>query len=72
MNVKTLKNDDEILAKEFEGYLETVMSSLANQLGKKLSDTEKNIEVLKSKFFLIDVCFEKAVEVLSVTFETGA
>ena len=48
------------------------MGSLANQLGKSLSQTEKQIEVLKSKFFLIDVCFEKAVEILSVTFETGA
>lgn len=48
------------------------MESLGNQLNKTLSQTEKNIEVLKSKFFLIDVCFEKAVDILSMTFETGA
>ena len=52
------------MATEFEGYLHTVMESLTNQLGKDLSETEKKIEVLKSKFFLTDVCFEKAVDVL--------
>lgn len=52
------------MATEFEGYLKTVMESLSNQLGKDLNDTEKRIEVLKSKFFLTDVCFEKAVEIL--------
>lgn len=66
------KKDDQSLAKEFDGYLQTVMESLANQLGKNLSQTEKNIEVLKSKFFLIDVCFEKAVDILSITFESAA
>jgi len=29
-----------------------------------LSLTDRAIEVLKSKFFLLDVCFEKAVESL--------
>ena len=41
------------------------MESLSNQLGKSLTEPEKKIEVLKSKFFLIDVCFEKAVEILA-------
>ena len=40
------------------------MESLTNQLGKDLSETEKRIEVLKSKFFLTDVCFEKAVDIV--------
>ena len=30
-----------------------------------MTATEKKIEVFKSKFFLTDVCFEKAVETLS-------
>ena len=42
------------------------MDSLSKQLGKELTQTEKQIEVLKSKFFLIDVCFEKGVESLSM------
>lgn len=42
------------------------MESLANQLGKTLTETEKKIEVLKSKFFLTDVCFEKAVDTLTL------
>ena len=64
-----LKKEDQVLVHEFEGYLQTVMESLANQLGKNLTETEKKIEVLKSKFFLTDVCFEKAVEILSITFK---
>ena len=67
-NEKYLKREDEILAREFEGYLTTVMDSLANQMGKSLTAPEKRIEVLKSKFFLTDVCFEKAVEILASTF----
>jgi len=67
-NEKHLKREDESLAIEFEGYLTTVMNSLANQMGKSLTEPEKRIEVLKSKFFLTDVCFEKAVEILSSTF----
>ena len=31
-----------------------------------MTETEKQIEVLKSKFFLTDVCFEKAVETLQI------
>ena len=57
--------------REFEGYLQTVMESLVNQLGKDLTETDKKIEVLKSKFFLIDVCFEKAVEVLALNLPKG-
>ena len=40
------------------------MESLGKQLGRDLSKTQKQVEVLKSKFFLIDVCFEKAVDSL--------
>lgn len=32
---------------------------------KELSVIEKNAEVLKSKFFLFDVCFEKSIKFLS-------
>ena len=44
------------------------MESLSNQLGNNLTSTEKQIEVLKSKFFLTDVCFEKSVDILTQTF----
>ena len=47
------------------------MESLVNQLSKDLSETEKRVEVLKSKFFLIDVCFEKAIDVLSINYNKG-
>ena len=47
------------------------MESLVNQLSKDLSETEKRVEVLKSKFFLIDVCFEKAIDVLSINYTKG-
>ena len=63
-----MQKEDQSLASEFEGYLQTVMESLANQLGNNLTSTEKQIEVLKSKFFLTDVCFDKAVELLTITF----
>ena len=66
-----IKKEDSSLVREFEGYLQTVMDSLSNQLSKNLTPTEKQIEVLKSKFFLTDVCFEKAVEILSETFVRG-
>ena len=42
------------------------MLNLANALkDDKLTIKEKNSEVLKSKFFLYDVCFEKAIEYLN-------
>ena len=61
----------ENLAREFDGYLRTVMESLSKQLGKDMTQTEKQIEVLKSKFFLIDVCFEKSVESLGLCMPKG-
>ena len=67
-----MKKEDQNLMREFEGYLQTVMESLVNQLSKDLSETDKRIEVLKSKFFLIDVCFEKAVDVLVMNFTKGS
>jgi hypothetical protein len=63
--IRQHRPDSETLAKEFDGYVWTVMESLGQQLGRDLSQTEKKIEVLKSKFFLIDVCFEKAVDSLN-------
>ena len=45
---KQLKKEDQNLMREFEGYLQTVMESLVNQLSKDLSETDKRIEVLKS------------------------
>jgi hypothetical protein len=41
------------------------MLNLSNALrSPDLSFKEKNSEVLKSKFFLYDVCFEKAIQYL--------
>ena len=48
------------------------MESLENQLEKNLTQTEKRIEVLKSKFFLTDVCFEKAIDILAQLLGKGA
>ena len=36
-----IKKEDSSLVREFEGYLQTVMNSLSNQLSKNLSPTEK-------------------------------
>lgn len=47
------------------------MDSLAKQLTKSLSNAQKQIEVLKSKFFLTDVCFEKAVDAMALAFAKG-
>jgi hypothetical protein len=53
------------LATEFDNHLKTVMLNLSNALkNPKLSIKEKNAEVLKSKFFLYDVCFEKSIKYL--------
>ena len=42
------------------------MLNLSNALrSPELTVKEKNAEVLKSKFFLYDVCFEKAISFLS-------
>jgi hypothetical protein len=50
------------LASEFDNHLKTVMLNLSNSLrSQELSVKEKNSEVLKSKYFLYDVCFEKAI-----------
>ena len=42
------------------------MLNLSNALrSSELTVKEKNAEVLKSKFFLYDVCFEKAIQYLT-------
>jgi len=57
---------DKKLANEFDSHLKTVMLNLSNALrSQELSLKEKNAEVLKSKYFLYDVCFEKALSFLS-------
>jgi hypothetical protein len=57
---------DKKLAAEFDNHLKTVMLNLSNSLkNTDLSVREKNAEVLKSKFFLYDVCFEKSIKYLS-------
>lgn len=57
--------NDKKLAAEFDNHLKTIMLNLANALkDTNLTIKEKNAEVLKSKFFLYDVCFEKAIEYL--------
>ena len=57
---------DKKLASEFDNHLKTVMLNLSNALrSPELTVKEKNSEVLKSKFFLYDVCFEKAISFLS-------
>lgn len=56
---------DKKLATEFDNHLKTVMLNLSNALkNPEFSVTEKNAEVLKSKFFLYDVCFEKGIQFL--------
>lgn len=61
---KNFQNDKK-LATEFDNHLKTVMLNLSNSLrSKDLSVMEKNSEVLKSKFFLYDVCFEKSIKCL--------
>lgn len=55
------------MAKEFDSHLKTVMLNLSNSLrNDDLTVKEKNAEVLKSKFFLYDVCFEKAINLLTL------
>lgn len=57
---------DKKLASEFDGHLKTVMLNLSNALrSQELTVKEKNAEVLKSKYFLYDVCFEKAITYLT-------
>ena len=44
------------------------MLNLSNALkNSELSQKEKSSEILKSKFFLYDVCFEKAISFLQTT-----
>ena len=53
---------DKKLASEFDNHLKTVMLNLSSALrSQELTLKEKNAEVLKSKFFLYDVCFEKVI-----------
>ncbi len=57
---------DKKLASEFDGHLKTVMLNLSNALrSAELTVKEKNAEVLKSKYFLYDVCFEKAIQYMT-------
>jgi hypothetical protein len=57
---------DKRLANEFDSHLKTVMLNLSNALrSQELSLKEKNAEVLKSKYFLYDVCFEKAIQYMT-------
>ena len=54
---------DKKLASEFDNHLKTVMLNLSNALrSQELTVKEKNAEVLKSKYFLYDVCFEKSIQ----------
>lgn len=58
---------DKRLASEFDSHLKTVMLNLSNALkSQELSVKEKNAEVLKSKYFLYDVCFEKAIQFMTM------
>ena len=55
-------SNDKKLATEFDNHLKTIMLKLSNALkNDDLPIKEKNAEVLKSKFFLYDVCFEKTI-----------
>lgn len=54
--------NDKKLATEFDNHLKTIMLNLSNSLkNDDLPVKEKNAEVLKSKFFLYDVCLEKTI-----------
>ena len=66
MNPSQISQVDKKLASEFDNHLKTVMLNLSNALrSTDLTVKEKNAEVLKSKFFLYDVCFEKAIQYLT-------
>jgi hypothetical protein len=59
---------DKKLANEFDNHLKTVMLNLSNALkSQDLSVKEKNAEVLKSKYFLYDVCFEKVIQFMAIS-----
>jgi len=63
---------DKKLATEFDNHLKTVMINLSNALkNPELTVREKNAEVLKSKFFLFDVCFEKSIQYLQIDDSSG-
>jgi hypothetical protein len=60
--VKSYKRSDANLGKEYQGYLQEVCLNLKKTFEQ--SDAPKSmlkVEMLKSKFFLLDVCFEKAI-----------
>ena len=62
MHRKKNSASDKKLASEFDNHLKTIMLNLSNALrNNDLSVKEKNAEVLKSKFFLFDICFEKTI-----------
>lgn len=59
--VKTYKGDTK-LDTEYTGYLRDVSQSLKRHFDSaELSESSKQVEMLKSKYFLLDVCFEQAV-----------
>lgn len=71
-NSLQLSQIDKKLASEFDNHLKTVMLNLSNALrSSELTVKEKNSEVLKSKFFLYDVCFEKAIQYLNAQEQHG-
>ena len=49
------------------------MSQVSNSIQAKLTlpYTQRPIEVVKSKFFLLDVCFEKALNFISQGYARG-
>lgn len=60
--VKSYKRLDTKLGEEYQGYLQEVCLNLKKTFEQ--SDAPKSmlkVELLKSKFFLLDVCFEKAI-----------
>lgn len=60
--VRAFKQTDTGLVREYQGYIHDVTSNLKKHFDSaELSKSVKLVELLKSKFFLLDVCFEKAV-----------
>ncbi|CDW88603.1 UNKNOWN [Stylonychia lemnae] len=67
MHKENNPGNDKRLASEFDNHLKTVMLNLSNALRNDDAPLkERNAEVLKSKYFLYDVCFEKSIQYLQM------
>lgn len=60
--VRVYTQGGESLVNEYRGYVSDVWRNLKKHFEPQdVPKSTKQIEMLKSKFFLLDVCFEKAI-----------